>query len=158
MTDNTISSFATDDIGGVHYQRTKLSIGADGAATDLSYSKPAPINAGLRTDVIYVGSVSASPVFLLLSASSSSTVTIVAAQASARMRVLSYVMASNISTSVTFNSSVTPLTGVMILNKHGFEASFSPLGHFQTGVGQPLTITTGDGKIGGHLVYVPVSV
>lgn len=37
--------FATDDIGGVHYPRTKISIGADGAAADLSSSNPMPVSA-----------------------------------------------------------------------------------------------------------------
>lgn len=36
-------SFATDEIGGVHYPRTKLSIGADGAAADVSTSNRLPV-------------------------------------------------------------------------------------------------------------------
>jgi hypothetical protein len=32
-------TIATDDIGGVHYQRTKTSIGADGSATDLAFGQ-----------------------------------------------------------------------------------------------------------------------
>lgn len=39
------ASLATDDIGGVHYPRTKISIGADGSATDLSTANPMPISA-----------------------------------------------------------------------------------------------------------------
>lgn len=34
---------AADDIGGVHYPRTKISIGADGAAADISAANPMPV-------------------------------------------------------------------------------------------------------------------
>lgn len=36
-------TFATDDIGGVHYPRTKLAVGADGVAVDVSAAAPLPI-------------------------------------------------------------------------------------------------------------------
>lgn len=43
------ATFASDDIGGVQYPRTKLSIGPDGFATDASEQYPLPVtNAGLR--------------------------------------------------------------------------------------------------------------
>lgn len=35
---------ATDDIGGVHYQRVKLTEGPDGSATDVSASNPLPVD------------------------------------------------------------------------------------------------------------------
>jgi hypothetical protein len=35
-------TFATDDIGGTHYPRTKISLGADGAAADLAVTNPMP--------------------------------------------------------------------------------------------------------------------
>lgn len=38
------TSIATDDVGGVHYQRVKIGVGADGAATDVSSSTPLPVN------------------------------------------------------------------------------------------------------------------
>ena len=38
---------ATDDIGGVHYPRTKISFGADGAATDVASGAPFPVTLGL---------------------------------------------------------------------------------------------------------------
>lgn len=34
---------ATDEIGGVHHQRVKLSVGADGAAADCSSANPLPV-------------------------------------------------------------------------------------------------------------------
>lgn len=38
--------FATDDIGDVHYPRTKISFGADGSAADVSSSNPLPVTFG----------------------------------------------------------------------------------------------------------------
>jgi hypothetical protein len=158
MADNQIP-FATDDIGGVFYPRVKISEGPDGAATDVSQANPLPVQSGLRTDVIYAGSVSCAPIFAIISASSSSTITIQTAQASARMRVLSYVLNAKATTSVDFRSSTTPITGMMEFDKYGgVAAAFNPLGHFQTTTGQPLIITTGAGAVAGHITYVPVSV
>lgn len=37
---------ATDDVGGVHYPRTKLSVGGNGAAADVSESNPLPVSDG----------------------------------------------------------------------------------------------------------------
>jgi hypothetical protein len=38
------TSVATDDIGGVHYQRVKVTSGADGTANDVSNMNPLPVN------------------------------------------------------------------------------------------------------------------
>ena len=38
---------ATNDIGGVHYPRTKISFGAGGAATDVASGAPFPVTLGL---------------------------------------------------------------------------------------------------------------
>lgn len=47
MADNTTvaagSTYATDDIGGVHYQRVKLTVGADGTAVDVSDTNRLPV-------------------------------------------------------------------------------------------------------------------
>jgi hypothetical protein len=37
---------ATDDIAGVHYQRVKVTFGADGAATDVAAAAPLPVDIG----------------------------------------------------------------------------------------------------------------
>lgn len=39
------SLLAADDIGGVYYQRVKVTFGADGSASDVSSSAPLPISA-----------------------------------------------------------------------------------------------------------------
>lgn len=50
MTDNVTANagsggpvFATDEIGGVHYPRSKVVFGADGVATDVSAANPMPV-------------------------------------------------------------------------------------------------------------------
>ncbi len=43
ITAGTGTTIATDDIGGVMYQRVKLSIGADGSATDVSAAAQMPV-------------------------------------------------------------------------------------------------------------------
>lgn len=48
-TPGTGLTLATDDIGGVHYPRTKLSIGDDGSAADVSATNPMPVSAAALT-------------------------------------------------------------------------------------------------------------
>jgi hypothetical protein len=43
VTPGTGTSVATDDIGGVHYQRVKLAWGVDGSAADASAAAPLPV-------------------------------------------------------------------------------------------------------------------
>src|SRR4051812_46208755 len=38
------TSIATDDIGGVQYQRVKVTFGADGTASDVSSGSPLPVS------------------------------------------------------------------------------------------------------------------
>jgi len=40
---------ATDDIGGVKYQRVKPTVGADGVAQDVHDGRPMPVKAGMTT-------------------------------------------------------------------------------------------------------------
>jgi hypothetical protein len=42
VTPSGTTPIATDDVGGVQYQRVKLSVGADGSATDVSSAAPMP--------------------------------------------------------------------------------------------------------------------
>lgn len=42
ITSGSGTSVATDDVGGVHYQRVKTTWGADGTATDVSTTNPLP--------------------------------------------------------------------------------------------------------------------
>ena len=159
MADNTVTTYATDDISSVHHPRVKLEFGPDGTVNDVSYSKPLPANVAMRGDALMIGSVSAAPARAILSCSSSATATVVAAQTSAQIRLISYVLVARATTSVTFGSSTTAQTGVMIFDKNsGAAAPYNPFGHVQTATGQPLTITAGDGAVAGHVTYVYVSV
>lgn len=49
VTSNAANTVATDDIGGVHYQRTKPVWGADGVATDVSAANPLPVRRSIDT-------------------------------------------------------------------------------------------------------------
>lgn len=53
MSDNTsqqgTDTIATDDVGGVKYQRVKVTFGVDGTATDASSSNPLPVETELTT-------------------------------------------------------------------------------------------------------------
>lgn len=44
ITPGSGATIATDDVGGVQYQRVKLAHGADGSATDASSTNPLPIS------------------------------------------------------------------------------------------------------------------
>lgn len=44
VTQGTGTTMATDDVSGVQYPRIKISIGADGSATDVSSANPLPIS------------------------------------------------------------------------------------------------------------------
>lgn len=153
MADNP--SFAADDIGGILYPRAKMVHGADGSGTDASYNAPLPVTNQQEIALVRVSGVTAAPKFAKISASSSTTTTLVAAVTSAKLRVLQYTLVSNATCTTSFNSSTTGLTGTMIFDK-GANAGCD-YGLFETGVGQPLTVTVGDSAVGGHLVYVEVS-
>ncbi len=57
-TQGTGTTLATDDIGGVHYPRIKLSIGADGTAGDVSTSNPIPVMLQRYTNDVIVSASS----------------------------------------------------------------------------------------------------
>ena len=64
MADNIVTPiatgtiFATDDIGGILYPRTKISLGVDGSAVDLSSTNPMPItSSGLPTGTDKSGNI-----------------------------------------------------------------------------------------------------
>lgn len=46
VTAGTGTPIATDDVGGVQYQRVKVTFGVDGAAADVSASDPLPVDVG----------------------------------------------------------------------------------------------------------------
>jgi hypothetical protein len=50
FTPGTGSTGASDDIGGVHYPRAKISWGVDGSAVDTSATNPYPVQGGVAHD------------------------------------------------------------------------------------------------------------
>lgn len=55
ITAGTGTTVATDEVGGVHYQRVKVAHGADGAATDVSTSSPLPVGGAAADDAAAAG-------------------------------------------------------------------------------------------------------
>ncbi len=62
------ATVASDDVGGVHYQRVKMSYGADGSATDVSAAAPLPTVQQADTPSVTSVSASATAVTLLAAA------------------------------------------------------------------------------------------
>jgi len=51
ITPGTGKTVATDDVGGFHYQRVKVTWGADGTATDASAAAPLPVTLATVTGI-----------------------------------------------------------------------------------------------------------
>lgn len=64
VTPGSGATIATDDIGGIQYQRVKVTFGADGSATDVSEGNPLPISGTFwqTTQPVSVASMPATPV------------------------------------------------------------------------------------------------
>jgi hypothetical protein len=61
MADNTTlnvgtggDTFASDDVGGIKYQRVKISVGADGSATDATTNDPLAVSIGPKAVSILI--------------------------------------------------------------------------------------------------------
>lgn len=153
MSDNSSQqgsdTIATDDVGGIKYQRVKVTFGADGSATDVSTSNLLPVDASgvaidinslpaadratdtlgaaLATDALSGGSLangnltSYTPKFAKITASSSGATTIVSAVTSKKIRVLAWSLVCNAAVNVKWQSHVTPtdLTGLHYFGANG---------------------------------------
>lgn len=166
---------AADQIGGAAYQRVKLTWGADGVATDASAGAPLPVDinslpaanrttdtvsSALATDAIMTSLTALTPKFAKIVASASGATTIVAAVAAKKIRVLSWQVVCNAANNVKWQSHVTPtdLTGLHYFAINGgVVATFSPIGYFETIVGEALDINLSAAQaVGGSLVYIEV--
>lgn len=87
MADNTLlnvgtggDTIATDDIGGIKYQRVKVTYGADGSSTDVSPTSPLPIISGNKvtyraaTAAVLVTATTVSVPFFLIQGSATKTI------------------------------------------------------------------------------------
>ena len=154
------STFASDDIGGVHYPRVKPSWGADGSATDASVAAPMPVQASMESGQMTAGGTVVTPKFATIAASASGNNTIVSAVTSKKIRVLAAVFVSNGAVNVKFQSGAggTDLTGLFYLAANGGAAlPYNPAGWFETAVSALLNMNlSGAVGVGGCLLYIEV--
>ncbi len=166
------TSIASDDIGGVQYQRIKVTHGVDGTATDASASDPLPVTAppasrtthsiavSLQSDALMSSLTAMTPKFFSETVAAADTdEELVAIVASKKIRVLALVVQCGATaTDATFESSTTTRKHKVPAGANGGQVlPFNPVGWFETAVGESLTVTTGAGssvEISG--VYVEV--
>jgi len=155
------STFAADDISSVLHPRVKVEWGADGTATDASVAAPVPVQASIESNQMTAGGTVSTPAFAVISCSTDNgDHTLVSANASKKLRVLSYVLVADATVSVRFEGGTggTALTGVMpLIANTGISSGFNPMGHFETATNTLLNLElTGTGNVFGHITYVPV--
>ena len=167
------TSIASDDIGGVQYQRVKITHGQDGTATDASSANPLPVTAppaartthsiavGLQTDVLMNQLEGLSPKFFSETVAASDTdEELIALVGGKKLRVIALVVhCGATATLITFESGTATRKHRVPAGANGGQVlPFNPVGWFETAVGESLTATTGTGSsvdISG--VYVEVS-
>jgi hypothetical protein len=115
---------------------------------------------GQDTSTIYNGTTALTPVFVAISASSNGNNTLVAADATKKIRVLSVTLVSAGTVNITFQSAAggTGLSGAIpLVANSGFVANFSPIGHFETAANQSLNLNLSAGvAVTGFMTYVLV--
>lgn len=151
------TTIASDDIGGgVQAQRIKPVWGADGTGTDTQVAQPLPVQATLDSTQMSNAGTIVTPKFASISSSASGPTALVAADATRKIRVLSYMLVAAGANAVKFQSATTDLCGAMSFAANGgASAPFSPAGHFETAANQALNINLGSALgVQGHLTYV----
>lgn len=129
------STFASDDIGGVHYSRVKPSWGADGSATDASVAAPLPVQASAESNQMMAGGTVVTPKFAVIDGATSGDNTLVAAVTAKKVRVLALFLVAAGTVNVRFESGAggTALTGQMnLIANTGFALPYNPAGWFET--------------------------
>lgn len=161
ITAGTGTSIATDDIGGVQWQRVKIGHGSDGSAVDASATNPLPVTAPAatrvthsiavahQTDALMNAAVTLTPKFVSLTVTASQTDSqVIAAVTSKKLRVISMVNhCAGTGTSLTLESGTATRIHKANNGANGGEVlPFNPLGWFETAAGAALTATTGAGS------------
>jgi len=161
VTPGSGTNIASDDIGGVQFQRVKVTHGQDGTATDASSINPLPVTApaasrsthsisvALQTDVMMSQLAALSPKFFSEAVAASDTdEELVAAVASKKIRILALIIhCGATATDATFESGgVTRIHKVPAGANGGQVLPFNPVGWFETGSGASLTVTTSAGS------------
>lgn len=162
------ASLATDEISSVHHQRVKVQHGTDGTATDAAAASPLPTDAALRTDAISSGGTLLVPKFANISAASSGDNALVAAVASATIRVLSLAVVAAGEVDAYFHDGTDNLMGdatnKLNLDVDGTAGArslvlpFNPAGWFQTGAdNRPINLNlSGAIAVVGCMTYIEV--
>ena len=117
------------------------------------------VNSRLTTDGLSLGGVQvASPHYLAISVSTLGDNSLVAADPSNKIRVLSYVITASGSVNGKWRSGTTDISGLLYMTADtGASVAFSPVGHFETAKNQALQLNLSAGTaVGGHLVYILV--
>lgn len=155
------TNIASDDIGGVQYQRVKMTQGQDGSATDVSSANPLPVTApaaartthsiaaALQSDVLMNNLTAMTPKFFSETVAASDTdEELVALVAAKKIRVLALaVQCGATATDITFESSTTTRIHKVPAGSNGGQIlPFNPAGWFETAAGASLTVTTGTGS------------
>lgn len=156
------ATLAADDVGGVEIPRGKLVHGIDGVNDgDVALTNPLPVTAVMRTDKIGGSSTTLlTPVFLAVDVASADN-TLVAADATKKIRVLAgKLVTSGGANTLRFESAAggTALTGQMTLADDAqFDLPYCPVGHFETAANELLNLElSGATSVDGWLVYVLV--
>jgi hypothetical protein len=157
-------TIATDQVTintvSAHVQRVKVVVGADGTYTgDVSPTLPLPVAARHATDAIVDGATSLVPV--MQSITRAATGTVIVAEASKKLRILSLFFTARDAGKVQFFSASAAgaaLTGDFeVVTDTPVVLPFNPLGWFETASGQLLhAVLTGPGGIDGCVTYVKV--
>ncbi len=154
------TTFASDDIGGTHWPRVKVSHGADGSATDVSTASPMPVTSFDESNQVTVAGAPLTVKFATIAASSSGNNTVVTAVTSKKIRVLSAVFVANGAVNAKFQTGAggTDLTGLFYMAANtGASLPYNPKGWFETGSGALLNLSlSGAVAVGGCLSYVEV--
>ena len=155
------TSIASDDIGGVQWQRIKVGWGDDGVAVDTSLTNPLPVQApaatrtthsiavALQSDALMLASTTVTPKYFSETVAAADTdEELIAAVAGKKLRIVALVAQCGATgTDMTFESSTTTRKHKIPAGANGGQVlPFNPSGWFETAVGESLTVTTGAGS------------
>lgn len=154
------NTFASDDVGGVHYSRVKPAWGADGSATDASVAAPLPVQTSAESSQMTASGTVVTPKFAVIDAAAAGDNTLVAAVAGKKIRVLALfvVAAGTVNVRLESGASGTALTGQMnLIANTGFVLPYNPAGWCETGSAALLNLELSAAvSVDGALVYIEV--
>ena len=144
----TTYTVATDNIGGVNYERNKLSIGVDGVAVDASLTDPVPVAMGAQR----VSDFREVP----LTPATSGDATIIAGVANQTIRVFAWWFSVGGAVNVTWKDGTVPFHPAIPLTALGASWSQDPMGRpwLTTTLGNALVLNlSANVQVSGRLYY-----